>query len=121
MAKLEELVKNEEFITKLEQCENDDEVKSLYDEFNAEISDEEEFDEESLKSVVGGSSDIDISEDTIKAIMKLVKGAWKCTTSYAVIMIAYADACAGNVERHYSEKQIRKAAKSLGVEWLLDR
>ena len=119
MSKFEELMENEEFITKLRECDTDEKVAKLYEEYNVEFEDNEseEIFETELKNVAGGKSDI--SADLLKAILGCCKSVFRSTTSYGVIMLAWYDAMRGNVTKHYTEEQIRKAASNLGVGWMI--
>lgn len=54
MAKLNELIENEEFIAKLDKCENENDMESLRAEYADSVEVEAELDEEALGEVAGG-------------------------------------------------------------------
>lgn len=119
MAKIEDLMKNEEFIKKLSGCDTDEKMAALYKEYNVEFEEtqSEELSTEELENVAGGT---DITAGTLKAILNGCGRVFKATASYGVIMLAWYDAAVyKDATRHYTEDQIRRAAKNLGVGWMI--
>lgn len=54
MSKFEELMENEEFVAKLEKCENESDLEALRAEYADSVEIESELDEEALEEVAGG-------------------------------------------------------------------
>ena len=53
MSKFEELMENEEFVAKLEKCENESDLEALRAEYADSVEIESELDEEALEDVAG--------------------------------------------------------------------
>jgi len=109
MAKIEELMENEEFISKLEKCETEDAANALYEEYNLEKTDvnDAEFSEEELENVAGGFA---ISAGMAALIIAAAPIAWKAGAKYGVLVRANYDYKKyGDMYRSYSKKEVDSA------------
>ena len=127
MTRFEEIMNNEEFVNGLDNAGSYEELVSAFENegvnieeiIPAEETEEAELSEEDLEDVTGGLSKKDVNR-IVKAAVKLVKGnkiasAWKFGTSVGILLKAYYDVEKyGDATHTYSEKQIMKAAKTLG-------
>lgn len=109
MAKLEELMENEEFIAKLEACETEEQGKALFAEYDLPMAgDDEELDEKALESVAGGV----IWELVIMA----APFAWKFGRDYGILLVSGRDEKKyGNPYITYSKEQVAKARKRFNL------
>lgn len=123
MAKLEEIMENEEFVAKMEATENDEELKALMEEYNVEIpeGEGEELNENDLKDVAGGAV------LTISGLVAAFAAVWnagggkvvtslintKTIKAYYICCKANSDFKKGNMYRTYTEKQVNNAINTL--------
>lgn len=108
MARLEELMENEEFITKLEACETEEATKALYAEYSLEITENssEEISEAELANVTGGAV------LTTAFLTIIAPFAWKSGAKMGILIRANYDAKKyGNMYRSYTKKQVDDAMK----------
>lgn len=124
MAKLEELFENEEFVSKMEASETDEEMQALMDEYNLEIPEtvektDGELTEDDLQGVAGGMS--------VAGLVEAFKFVWdngggkavtaiinpKTIKAFYVCSKANSDFKKGNMYRTYSEKTVNNAINTL--------
>ena len=106
MAKIEQLMENEEFIAKLEACETEEATKALYEEYELEMEpvESEEITEEDLDIVTGGS----VTLATL--VIAAAPFAWKSGCKFGVLIRANYDAKRyGNMYHTYTKKQVDSA------------
>lgn len=116
MAKITEVVANEEFVKKLEDCKSEEEAKELWKEYNIEESQDEETElaEDELKDVAGG---IKLNLSGLDWAVKHANNVWKYSVDFGVICRAYYDMKRyGDATRSYSADRIYKAARRLRLE-----
>lgn len=109
MAKIDQLMENEEFITKLEECETEEATKALYAEYGLDMEpvvESEEISEDELENVTGGAAVIS------SLVIAAAPFAWKSGCKFGVLVRANYDAKKyGNMYRTYSKKQVDSAIK----------
>ena len=108
MAKIDQLMENEEFIAKLEVCETEEATKALYAEYDLEIAEDdvEEISEADLANVTGGAI------LTTAFLTIIAPFAWKSGAKMGILIRANYDANKyGNMYRSYSKKQVDDAMK----------
>lgn len=123
MALLEKLMDNEEFVTKMDATESEEELKSLLEEYDAEVpvGESEELNEDELKDVAGGAV---LTVSGLIAAFSFVwnNGGGKVVTSlinkktikaYYICCKANSDYKKGNMYRTYSEKTVSNAINTL--------
>lgn len=116
MAKILDVVENEEFINKLEKCASEEEAKALWKEYDIEENQQAdlELEETELKDVSGG---ISLNYSGLDWAVKHAKNIWKYSVDFGVICRAYYDLKRyGDATRSYSSDRIFKAARHLGLE-----
>lgn len=109
MAKIDQLMENEEFIAKLEACETEEATKVLYAEYGLDmelVAESEEISEDDLENVTGGGVVL------ATLVVAAAPFAWKSGCKFGVLVRANYDAKKyGNMYRTYSKQQVDSAIK----------
>lgn len=124
MTRFEEIMANEEFVNSLDNTASYEEFAAAFEKEGVNLKEvfpeedaEAELSEDDLADVSGGMSAGDLKR-LVKNAYKVVTNpvyAWKYGASCGVLLVAYYDTMKyGNATRTYSEKQITKAAKTIG-------
>lgn len=114
MAKLEELLENEEFMEKMQAVETEDEAKSLFGKYDIELpkTNDTSLSEEELSKVAGGRYGI-----TLNGVIDFLCGegtadlTWKGLWVSAVCIYDYCKY--GNGYRTYSKAYVKKMGNNL--------
>ena len=124
MTRFEEIMNNEEFVNGLDNAASYEEFAGMFEKEGVNIAEmfpaeeeEAELSEDDLDDVTGGVSAKDLKR-IVKAAYKTVQNpanVFKFGASCGILLRSYYDIQKyGNATRTYSEKQIMKAAKTLG-------
>lgn len=108
MAKLEELLENEEFNSKLESVTNGEDAKAVLNEYGIET--DAELNEEALSDVVGGVSFSSALSWVVKNV-DWVNYGWQGAKIAARCLYDYAQY--GNMWRTYSKDYVSRFSKKL--------
>ena len=114
MAKLEELLENEEFMTKINEANTEEDIKALFNECGCELPDlqSNRLNEEELTKVAGGRSSISVNK-----VIDFLCGegtsdlTWKGLWISAVCIYDYCKY--GNAYRTYSQSEVKKLGHNL--------
>lgn len=110
MAKLDELMENEEFVSKVESSENEEAVKAVYAEYGLETNETDEINPEQLENVTGGGA------VTLAVLSTAVGLGWKVGSSAGILIRAYYDMKKyGDPYRSYSKKKVDSILRALNL------
>lgn len=124
MTRFEEIMNNEEFVNNLDNATSYEEFAGMFEKEGVNIEEmlpaeeeEAELSEDDLEDVTGGLSAKDLKR-IVKASIKAVKNpanVFKWGAACGILLRAYYDIEKyGDATHTYSEKQITKAAKTIG-------